>query len=285
MDQAQELASRHWGLISVAHELPSSIDQNFRLDTAGGSFVLKISNSTELPEYLAAQIRALEHLARTPGAVLRVPEVVHCSDGRSVVQAEEHPVWLVTWVDGMPIARLAARPPELLRAVGRVLGELDRRLTGFDDPAVHREFRWDLMQAPAILALTGNIEDSAGRDLVRRYAGERLNGVSKKLSKRGILTIITLRIVPVAPFVVINLVAGASHIRFRNFALGTLVGLLPGLIAIALFADGLVQSVRDPNIETFTWLAVVVLLVVMMMFGLRKWLGGKQGSADSQADN
>jgi len=168
VDQAQELASRHWGLISVAHELPSSIDQNFRLDTAGGSFVLKISNSTELPEYLAAQIRALEHLARTPGAVLRVPEVVHCSDGRSVVQAEEHPVWLVTWVDGMPIARLAARPPELLRAVGRVLGELDRRLTGFDDPAVHREFRWDLMQAPAILALTGNIEDSAGRDLVRR---------------------------------------------------------------------------------------------------------------------
>lgn len=152
----------------MAHELPSSIDQNFRLVTANGSFVLKVSNSAELPEYLAAQIRALEHLARAPGAVLGVPEVVRCSDGETVVQAGEHPAWLVTWVDGIPIARLAARSPELLRAVGRALGELDRRLTGFDDPAVHREFRWDLMQAPAILALAGNIGAPERRDLVQR---------------------------------------------------------------------------------------------------------------------
>ena len=93
---------------------------------------------------------------------------MRCPDGGSVVQAGEHPAWLVTWLDGMPIAHLASRPPELLLALGRALGELDRRLAGFDDPAVHREFRWDLMQAPAILALTGNISDSVGRELVRR---------------------------------------------------------------------------------------------------------------------
>ncbi len=149
-------------------ELPSSIDQNFKLDTAGGSFVLKISNSDELPEYLAAQIRALEHLAGNAGSALRVPEVVHCSDGGLVVMAGEHPAWLVTWLTGTPIARLASRPPGLLRALGRALGELDGRLADFDDPAVHREFRWDLMQAPAILALAGNIADAYRRDLVHR---------------------------------------------------------------------------------------------------------------------
>jgi Ser/Thr protein kinase RdoA (MazF antagonist) len=129
---------------------------------------LQISNSAELPEYLDAQIRALEHLARTPGFALHVPEVVRCSDGGAVVRAGRHRVWLVTWLDGVPIARLASRPPELLRALGRALGDLDRRLAGFDDPAVHREFRWDLMQAPAILPLTESIGDPAGRDLVRR---------------------------------------------------------------------------------------------------------------------
>jgi Ser/Thr protein kinase RdoA (MazF antagonist) len=80
----------------------------------------------------------------------------------------EHLAWLVTWLDGTPVARLTERPPELLRALGRALGELDRRLADFDDPAVHREFRWDLMQAPAILDLSENIDDTAGRDLVRR---------------------------------------------------------------------------------------------------------------------
>ena len=162
------MARHHWGLTSVAHELPSSIDQNFRLETSDGSFVLKISNSDELPEYLAAQIRVLDHLAGNAGSALRVPEVVRCSDGGSVVKAGEYPVWLVTWLAGMPIARLAARPPELLRAFGTALGELDRRLSDFDDPAVHREFRWDLMQAPAILALTGHIADPTGRERVRR---------------------------------------------------------------------------------------------------------------------
>ncbi|UCE77360.1 MAG: TVP38/TMEM64 family protein, partial [Gammaproteobacteria bacterium] len=124
-----------------------------------------------------------------------------------------------------------------------------------------------------------------GRDLVRRYAGERLNSVSKKLSNRGVLTIVTLRIVPVAPFVVVNLVAGASHISFRDFALGTLVGLLPGLVAIAFFADGLLRSIRDPDIDSIAWLTAVVLMIAVLTLWLRKWLRGRQARTESQADS
>jgi phosphatidylserine/phosphatidylglycerophosphate/cardiolipin synthase-like enzyme/uncharacterized membrane protein YdjX (TVP38/TMEM64 family) len=124
-----------------------------------------------------------------------------------------------------------------------------------------------------------------GRDLVRRYAGERLNSVSKKLSNRGVLTIVTLRIVPVAPFVVVNLVAGASHISFRDFALGTLVGLLPGLVAIAFFADGLLRSIRDPEFDSIAWLAAVVLMIAVVTVWLRKWLRGRQARTESQADS
>lgn len=111
-----------------------------------------------------------------------------------------------------------------------------------------------------------------GRDLVRRHAGKWVNGVSKRLSKRGLLTIITLRIVPVAPFSVINMVAGASHIRFRDFALGSLLGLLPGVIAIALFADGLVRAIRAPDTGTFAWLGVAVVVALGLLLGVRKWL-------------
>jgi uncharacterized membrane protein YdjX (TVP38/TMEM64 family) len=38
------------------------------------------------------------------------------------------------------------------------------------------------------------------------------------LSERGVLTIVALRIVPVAPFTVINIIAGISAIRLREFA-------------------------------------------------------------------
>ena len=119
-----------------------------------------------------------------------------------------------------------------------------------------------------------------GRDLVRRYAGARLNSVSAALSKRGALTIITLRIVPVAPFSVINLVAGASHLRLRDFALGSLVGLIPGMVVIALFADRLLVSMRSPGTGSFAELVVVVAVLLGTMLWLRRWLRTR-GSRDA----
>lgn len=141
-------------------------------------------------------------------------------------------------------------------------------------------FAYALAGALLSALLSYMLGQSAGRELVRRYAGKRLNRVSKNLSQRGVLTIITLRIVPVAPFAVINLVAGASHIRLRDFALGSLIGLLPGVGAIALFADSVVRSLQHPDGSNLSWLLAVLVIIVAMMFGLRKWLSGKSQNAD-----
>ncbi len=163
----------------MASALPSSIDQNFRLDTAGEeSFVLKISNSSELPEFLDAQVRALEHLAADPPIALRVPCVTRRPNGDATIRARGHLVWLVSWLEGQPIAHLESRPHTLHREFGRALGELDARLAGFDDPAVHREFRWDLMRAPGVIGLTAHIPDPDGRQHVlrslRRFATDMI---------------------------------------------------------------------------------------------------------------
>jgi Ser/Thr protein kinase RdoA (MazF antagonist) len=84
------------------------------------------------------------------------------------VRAGPHLVWLATWVNGSPIASLSSPSAPLLENVGRALATLDDRLAGFDDPALHRTFRWDLPRAAEIMPLTGNIADSSGRDWVRR---------------------------------------------------------------------------------------------------------------------
>jgi uncharacterized membrane protein YdjX (TVP38/TMEM64 family) len=146
-------------------------------------------------------------------------------------------------------------------------------------------FFYSLAGAELGAMLTYAVGRVAGRDLVRRFAGKRLNSVSKRLSRRGLLTIVTLRIVPVAPFSVINLVAGASHIRFRDFALGTLVGLLPGIFAIALFTDSVVRSIRDPGVGSLAWLASVGVAIGAAMLWLRKWLRGNRSRRENQPDS
>jgi uncharacterized membrane protein YdjX (TVP38/TMEM64 family) len=170
---------------------------------------------------------------------------------------EAHPATPLLAVAGIAAAAFLAVPLTLLVIVAILaFGSLSG-------------FFYALAGAELGALLTYAVGRGVGRDLVRRYAGERLNALSKKLSKRGLWTIVTLRIVPVAPFSLINLVAGASHIRFRDFALGTLVGLLPGIVAIALFADGVVRSIRSPDAGSFAWLAGVVLAIALIM----RWLG------------
>lgn len=115
-----------------------------------------------------------------------------------------------------------------------------------------------------------------GRKSVQKLAGSSLNRLSRRLAKHGVLAVITVRIIPVAPFTMINLVSGASHIKARDYFLGTLLGMLPGVLGITVFADSLVKTVQEPKpgqIVIFVLIAVVILAV---MLGLKKWLGSTE---------
>jgi phosphatidylserine/phosphatidylglycerophosphate/cardiolipin synthase-like enzyme/uncharacterized membrane protein YdjX (TVP38/TMEM64 family) len=120
-----------------------------------------------------------------------------------------------------------------------------------------------------------------GRATVRRFAGSLINRLSRKLSKAGLLTVITFRILPVAPFSVINLIAGVSEIRWRDFALGTLLGMLPGVIAVVLLADRIAASLRNPELEEVSLLLGAIALVGLGLAGLRRWLKRKRFAASS----
>jgi phospholipase D1/2 len=119
------------------------------------------------------------------------------------------------------------------------------------------------------------IGEHLGRETLRRWAGSRIREVSQRLGRRGLPTIILLRIVPVAPFTVINLVAGASHIRFRDFAIGSLLGVIPGVLALTVLSDRIVAAAREPSLLSFAILAIVVVLLALGAWALRQWLPKK----------
>lgn len=111
-----------------------------------------------------------------------------------------------------------------------------------------------------------------GRNTIRQLAGKRLNRVSRFLARRGLLTILVLRIVPVAPFAVINLVAGGSRIRFRDFSLGSLFGIIPGILGITLVADRVLATLRSPGLMTILALALVAAIVLTASYILSRYL-------------
>ncbi|MBE0597299.1 MAG: VTT domain-containing protein [Desulfuromonadales bacterium] len=144
-----------------------------------------------------------------------------------------------------------------------------------------------------VLGLSGCLASAAvmyglgrqlGHQTLRRFAGPRLNRLSKQLGRRGLVAVTVIRFLPVAPYSVVNMMAGASHIRFRDFLGGTLLGMGPGVIAINLFEYSLLQAIRQPQGENFAILALVVLGVLLLTWWLRRWLASKQGSEPAAGD-
>jgi phospholipase D1/2 len=126
--------------------------------------------------------------------------------------------------------------------------------------------------ALASAAVTYGIGRRLGRDTVRRLAGARLNRISKRLARRGILAVAVVRMLPLAPFTVVNVVAGASHIGLRDFLLGTAIGMLPGTLATVVFVDRIMEALRTPSAGTLISLALVAAALVGLALLVRRRL-------------
>jgi pyruvate/2-oxoglutarate dehydrogenase complex dihydrolipoamide dehydrogenase (E3) component/uncharacterized membrane protein YdjX (TVP38/TMEM64 family) len=68
------------------------------------------------------------------------------------------------------------------------------------------------------------------RDAVQRKFGDRLRAINAGVQREGALYLFTLRLVPVFPFFVINLVMGLTPIKTRTFYWVSQVGMLLGTI-------------------------------------------------------
>lgn len=68
------------------------------------------------------------------------------------------------------------------------------------------------------------------RDLVQSKFGSKLSAVNRGIEKEGGFYLFTLRLVPVFPFFVINLVMGLTRIKAAVFYLVSQAGMLPGTL-------------------------------------------------------
>lgn len=103
----------------------------------------------------------------------------------------------------------------------------------------------------------------AGRPLLHRLAGAaRLRRAEEGLARGGAGALLAARLIPVVPFSLVGLVAGAARVPLWRFAWTTVVGFLPLMVVMTLLGSRLEElSLRDPVL----WLAlapVVALLAV-----------------------
>jgi phospholipase D1/2 len=81
---------------------------------------------------------------------------------------------------------------------------------------------------------------------VTRIGGRRVAELTRVLKRNGTLAVFFVRKIP-APFILVNIVIGASCVRYWDFVLGTLLGMAAFVIALAGFGYQFTQLLHDPK--------------------------------------
>ncbi|MGI8906303.1 MAG: TVP38/TMEM64 family protein [Candidatus Sumerlaeaceae bacterium] len=102
-------------------------------------------------------------------------------------------------------------------------------------------FHWPV--AIATILVSHNLAANLGYALPSIVGKERMHRIwqrhpklaefDRKICERGFVTVLALRIVPALPFSVVSYVSALSCIRWRDYALASFVGFLPGSIVMA----------------------------------------------------
>lgn len=161
--------------------LAGEVDHNYRLDAhTGETYVLKISGPDQDPALLEMQQAALLFLKAHPGQI-QLPRPVGDISTLTDEEGRRRYVRLYTWLEGRLWADVIPHTEPLLHSLGRACGEVCSRVAGFDHPAAHRSFKWNLSEASWIEDCQDRITEPDDRalaayfiNLYRREAKPRL---------------------------------------------------------------------------------------------------------------
>jgi len=108
-----------------------------------------------------------------------------------------------------------------------------------------------------------------------RVVGDRFEDVRGKLREHGLLAMTAIRIVPVAPFVLEGILAGAMRINLWHYTAGTILGMTPGVLATSVFGDQLTRALEDPSSINWWIVTAVVVAFVLLTYFVRRWFARK----------
>lgn len=85
------------------------------------------------------------------------------------------------------------------------------------------------------------------RDFIKKRFADQLAPIEKGLEKDGAFYLLSLRLVPLFPFFVVNLLMGLTNIPARTFYVFSQLGMIPGTLAFVYAGTQLakIQSLKD----------------------------------------
>ncbi|WP_314959944.1 VTT domain-containing protein [Bradyrhizobium cosmicum] len=118
-----------------------------------------------------------------------------------------------------------------------------------------------------------------GRERLQQLLGRRAARIQERVVGKGVLAVVIIRMIPIAPFSLVNVVAGASTLPLRDFLVGTLLGMTPGILAMAVLGAQIADLARNASWSSILLLALAFLGWLGVCAGAQfvaAWLAGRR---------
>ncbi|GHC17305.1 TVP38/TMEM64 family protein [Aidingimonas halophila] len=115
-----------------------------------------------------------------------------------------------------------------------------------------------------------------GREALLRYGGQHLHGASRYFAKRGIRTMTIVNLLPLAPFTLTNMMAGAFHLRFFDYLIGSIVGIIPGLVGITLLGSQAGELATAEDRGEFIWAMAGLVAGLALLYTVKRYATYRQ---------
>jgi uncharacterized membrane protein YdjX (TVP38/TMEM64 family) len=123
-----------------------------------------------------------------------------------------------------------------------------------------------------------------GAGAVRTLAGRRAHRIERISERTGFMTLLRLQLIPVLPISALNVACGVARVPFGTYVAAAAVGVIPGSIIYAYFADQLIAGAAgaDKTSRTQIVVASVLLLALTFIPTIAKRLRGRTGAAAAE---
>jgi len=115
---------------------------------------------------------------------------------------------------------------------------------------------------------------------MRSAFGAQIDRLTGALDRSGIIAVAAIRMVPIAPYSLVNLAAGSIGVRLRDYTIGTFLGVLPGTIALTAFGHQLREIIERPTVLNVALLLAIVGGWIALSLLLQQWVArhGRNGA-------
>ncbi|MBX3483218.1 TVP38/TMEM64 family protein [Phenylobacterium sp.] len=124
---------------------------------------------------------------------------------------------------------------------------------------------------------------AAGARVLERFQGEGVRRFMTLVGQNGFLASLVVRLVPSAPFIVVNMAAGVTPMRARDFVAGTGIGIVPKIALTAFAGASIVQLMRGEIGRHWVELAAVAALWLALGWFARRWLARRADRGGGEA--